>query len=156
MRNTQRKKKDTHTQNHEMKNNASIGYHHHFVRLFLCPTFVRVVRHDFHGTNDFPNTSFPGQRRRRLPQGVFLGVVGSFSFFFVEIIHDGRQFVKHGAGGGGEVIGQKRWQRQSVSGHMVCADVNWLRYTGSVPAPYERAAIVISCGGTIDIAWWGK
>ena len=104
----------------------------------LGRTFVRVGRHDIHGTNDFPYTAFSGMRRLRLSRGVLFGAVGSLSFFFVEIIHDGRQLVKHGAGGGGEVTGQKGWQWQNGSGGFVVQ-----RYFGKASGDFDVRSLFL-------------
>ena len=104
----------------------------------LGRTFVRVGRHDIHGTNDFPYTAFSGMRRLRLSRGVLFGAVGSLSFFFVEIIQDGRQLVKHGAGGGGEVTGQKGWQWQNGSGGFVVQ-----RYFGKASGDFDVRSLFL-------------
>jgi len=77
-------------------------------------------------------------RRLRLSRGVLFGAVGSLSFFFVEIIQDGRQLVKHGAGGGGEVTGQKGWQWQNGSGGFVVQ-----RYFGKASGDFDVRSLFL-------------
>jgi hypothetical protein len=97
----------------------------------MCTTRETYATKTTHTTT----TAFSGMRRLRrlrLCRGVLFGAVGSLSFFFVEIIQDGRQLVKHGAGGGGEVTGQKGWQWQNGSGGFVVQ-----RYFGKASGDFD-------------------